>query len=164
MSIGGILNSIHPEIAFSGWAVALIGLILTALLAPILKGLYKYIVSYKIIKRIEYEDLIKIKNSVVNFKIGLEYNQEFGIYIDKERNEKFCPTCLTDKGKKNHLSEETTQFGDKYKCPVCNQFFNNKEYRDRVEAKRAQVEAKRAQVQAMKNKRMNDILKLNKRS
>lgn len=152
MLIGTIFK--HPEIAFSGWGVALIGFLVT-----IIGTAYKLSKTYKIIKKNEYDNLIKFKNNfetVVDLKNGLEFNQEFGIYIDQKSNENFCPTCLTDKARRNHVREETGQFGTTYKCDVCNGFFYDKDYLKKVETDKDQKK------EAKRQKMLEDISTWNK--
>jgi uncharacterized protein with PIN domain len=94
-----------------------------------------FIKKYKIIKKSEYKALLKIKESSLDaekLKYGLEYNHQFGIYKDEKTGETFCPTCLTNNKVRTHLIEESTDFGETYKCPVCNQTYRDKRYWQRV--------------------------------
>jgi len=124
----------NSSVIWSGWGVALVIFIIGLISKTII-----FFNTHKIIKKSEYNDLIVAKNNTIDveqLKSGLEFNLDFGIYIDNETNEKFCPTCLTDKGKKNHLKEETSEYGTTYKCPICPQFFSNEEYEQNVEQAR----------------------------
>lgn len=131
----------------SNWGIIFSGCGLT--IFAVTWGLFKFLRDHKFIKKVEYNELLKtrdnnlwkakyndlLKSKDVNIcpdlKAGLEFNQEFGIYIDKKTNEKFCPICLDNKKIKTHLQEEMTKSGIIYTCGSCNKTFKDKEYKNR---------------------------------
>ena len=136
MKGGGIMQIFefiksNSSTIWSGCGVALLLIIFW-----LIPKLIKFSRTHKIIEKSEYNDLIKIKSNYIDadkLKNGLEFNHDSGIYIDKETDEKYCPTCLTNKKRRNHLQEEVTEYGDIYRCPVCPQIFTGKIYQRRLD-------------------------------
>ncbi|MBZ9688391.1 hypothetical protein G9F72_018845 [Clostridium estertheticum] len=124
-----IINYItsHPEVIWSGFGIFVLGLIFT---------ITKFFVTHEIIEKSEYKSLQNIKNNFIDIeklKSDLEFNHDLGIYIDMKTNENFCPTCLTNKDKKNHLKEITHEVGIYYQCPVCRESFESKEFKRKLD-------------------------------
>ncbi|TGE38696.1 hypothetical protein E4K67_04200 [Desulfosporosinus fructosivorans] len=121
----------HPEVIWSGCGVAFV-----LFMIPIFKFLFEYIKTHMIINKSEYEKLIKTGLNFVDInelKSNLEFVNEFGIYMNSQTNEKFCPTCLTNKKVLNHLTESMTEFGLVYHCHVCPQYFRDKGFNQRMD-------------------------------
>ena len=117
----------HPEVIWSGFGIFVLGVIYSMI---------KFFLTLTIIKKSEYNSLLKIKYNTIDveeLKSGLEFNNELGIYIDMKSKEKICPTCLTDKKKKNHLKETTHDVGIYYQCRVCHQSFESMEFQQKLD-------------------------------
>ena len=136
----------HPEVMWSGFGVSIIVLIISFLIF-MLKYLFKYVSTHTIIEKNKYEKLIKIEKNFVDIdelKKGLEFVNEFGIYTNSETDEKFCPTCLTNRKLLNHLTEEITEFGMVYHCHVCPQDFRDKEFYQKMKQEKKKIRQENA--------------------